>query len=88
MNYQKIDAPLAVVLHGASNDDEFDVFIHVAEDFRKKEKERKFLEDCGVCVELDGRRIFTAKLSRVSIDKISRQLWVRMICASSKLKYK
>ncbi|KKU06053.1 MAG: hypothetical protein UX07_C0008G0022 [Parcubacteria group bacterium GW2011_GWA2_45_30] len=86
MNYQKIDAPFAVVLHGASNDDEFDVFIHVAEDFRKKE--RKFLEDFGVCVELGGRRIFTAKLSRASINKISRQSWVRMICCSSKLKYK
>lgn len=80
MNYQKIDAALAVVLHGASDDDEFDVFIHVIKDFG--EKERKFLKARGVCVESDGWRIFTAKLSRVSISKISKQSWVRMISAT------
>jgi hypothetical protein len=86
VNYRKIDAPLAAVLHQTPTADEgpFEVFIHT-EGFPGP-AEAEVLEHNGVRGGTMGRRIFTATLSRDAIDGLSEQPWIRSLRLAAQLR--
>lgn len=87
MNYQKLDAELAMAVTDAEVLDEdepiFNVFIrtiHVPD-----MNAVTYLEKLGISCQPADRRIFTATLSAQAVDELSKQPWVRYLQLSQKL---
>lgn len=85
MNYQKLDAALAMALNDVQNREErnFVVFIHTEP--VPDANAAAFLEKLGVSVR-SGRDVFTATLSANAISQLSDQPWVQYIKLSQKLR--
>ena len=87
MNYQKLDAELALAVTDAEVLDGdgpvFNVFIRTlhAPDINAV----AYLEKLGISCQPADRRIFTATLSAQAVDELSKQPWVRYLQLSQKL---
>lgn len=87
MDYQKVDASLALALSDVQDQDAraFQVFIHVARP--PGPKELVLLEDLGVTGITSGRSVYTATLSANQVTQLSRLMpWVRALKLSQKLR--
>ncbi|MGB7290931.1 MAG: hypothetical protein WBD99_01995 [Thermodesulfobacteriota bacterium] len=86
MDYQKIDAALAVALNDIQNAEEgtLTLFIHTTHVLSSTETE--FLERLGIKVMTSGQQIFTATISARAVAELSDQPWVRYLKLSSKLR--
>ena len=87
MNYQKLDAGLAMAVTDAETLDEgeavFNVFIRTSHALGINEV--TYLEGLGVSCQPAARRIFTATLSAHAVDELSEQPWVSSVQLSQKL---
>lgn len=88
MNYQKIDAALAVALSelGDRQDSNLIVFVQTAS--AVDAAEAAFLESLGVSGATTGKQMLTATLSVEAIAQLSEQSWVRSIRLSQPLKFR
>ncbi|MBM4258546.1 MAG: hypothetical protein FJ147_21940 [Deltaproteobacteria bacterium] len=86
MDYQKVDASLALALSDVQDQDAraFQVFIHVARP--PGPKELALLEDLGVTGITSGRSVYTATLSANQVTQLSHMPWVRALKLSQKLR--
>lgn len=86
MDYQKVDASLALALSDVQDQDAraFQVFIHVARP--PGPKELVLLEDLGVTGITSGRSVYTATLSANQVTQLSHMPWVRALKLSQKLR--
>jgi hypothetical protein len=84
MNYQKLDAALAMALKDIQNPDDRSlvVFIHTEP---IPDAATDFLESLGVSGVSSGRSAFTATLSVNAISQLSDQPWVKYLKLSQKL---
>ncbi len=85
MNYQKLDASLAMALNNAQNPEEpsLQVFIHTEP--VSDSAETAVLENLGVNGVTSGKDVFTATLSPNAISQLSEQPWVQSVKLSQKL---
>ena len=87
MNYQKLDAGLAIAVADAGMLDEedplFNVFIRTAH--TPDINEVTYLEGLGVSCQPADRRVFTAMLSARAVDELSKQAWVSYLELSQQL---
>jgi hypothetical protein len=86
MNYQKLDASLAMALNDVQDQQEpsLVVFIHT-----KKSPDANaatFLENLGVSGVTSDKDVFTATLSPSAISQLSEQPWVQSLKLSQKLR--
>ena len=86
MDYDKIDASLAVALDEVNNPEErmLSVFIQTTQGVDPAATD--FLKEIGVAGAMEGRKIFTAKLSSRAVDELTRQPWVRYVKLSQKIR--
>ncbi|MBF2067295.1 MAG: hypothetical protein IGS39_23190 [Calothrix sp. C42_A2020_038] len=84
MNYQKLDAALAIAIDEVENLEEpkLVVFIHTNESLDTQAV--TFLESLGIGDANDGRNIFTATVSPSTVSELSQQPWVKSIKLSQK----
>lgn len=87
MNYQKLDAALAVALNDVDNPQEtsLNVFIQTEPDANSTDAPA-MLENLGVPNVTPGKDIFTATLSPNAISQLSEQPWVQYIKLSQKMR--
>lgn len=85
MNYQKLDAALAIALNDVSNPEEssLNVFIHTEP--VGNDDTAAVLENLGVKNSRIGTDIFTATLSPNAISQLSEQPWVQYLKLSQQL---
>ncbi|AFY33391.1 hypothetical protein [Calothrix sp. PCC 7507] len=85
MNYQKLDAALAIALNDVPNPEEssLDVFIHTEPVLDADAA--AVLENLGVSTATTGKDIFTAALSPNAISQLSEQPWVQYLKLSQQL---
>ncbi|MBD2770852.1 hypothetical protein [Iningainema tapete] len=86
MNYQKLDAALAMAMNDVENPEErnLTVFIHTKD--AKSVQEAEFLTNLGVSGVTNGKDVFTATLSPNAISQLSEQPWVEQLNLSQKLR--
>jgi hypothetical protein len=86
MDYDKIDASLAVALDEAKNPEErlLSVFIQTTQGVDPVATD--FLKEIGVKGATEGRKIFTAKLSPHAVEALTKQPWVRYVKLSQKMR--
>jgi hypothetical protein len=90
MNYQKLDAPLAIALNDVQDDRENSlepslvVFIHTTTP--PDSTAIDFLERLGISNVTSERNVFTATLSPNAISQLSEQPWVQYLKLSQKLR--
>jgi hypothetical protein len=86
MNYQKLDAALAMALNDVQNLEErsFVVFIHTEP--VPDAAAAAFLESLGVSGLTSGRDVFTTTLSANAVSQLSDQPWVQYLKLSQKLR--
>ncbi|YAF97229.1 MAG: hypothetical protein AB3A66_06085 [Nodularia sp. CChRGM 3473] len=85
MNYQKLDAPLAVALNDAQNSEEQSLNIFIHTEPIDDSNATTVLESLGVTDVTPGRDVFTATLSPNAISQLSEQSWVKHLRLSQKL---
>ena len=87
MNYQKLDAGLALALNDVDNPQEpsLNVFIQTQPDANSTDAPA-ILENLGVADVVPGKDIFTATLSPNAISQLSEQPWVQSIKLSQKMR--
>ncbi|MDJ0678210.1 MAG: hypothetical protein QNJ36_22970 [Calothrix sp. MO_167.B42] len=87
MNYQKIDASLAMALNRVQNPHErsFVIFIHTQPILESTVK--IFLMNLGISEITEGERVFTATLSADTISELSDQSWVEYLKLSQILRF-
>jgi len=85
MNYQKLDAALAIALNEVSNPQtsSLDVFIHTTS--AVDADAATVLENLGVSNATTGTDIFTARLSPNAISQLSEEPWVQYLKLSQQL---
>jgi hypothetical protein len=86
MNYQKLDAPLAMALSDVQNPEEpcFVVFIHT--EANPDPTDAAFLESLGISDATSQASVFTATLSPSKIAQLSEKSWVKYLKLSQKLR--
>lgn len=86
MDYDKIDASLAVALDEVDNREErmLSVFIQTTQGVDPAATD--FLKEIGVKGATEGKKIFTAKLSPRAVDELTKQPWVRYVKLSQKMR--
>ena len=79
MNYQKLDAALAMALNQVEDPQErsFVIFIHTQPVLESAEQ--LFLMDLGVSKITDSQTVFNATVSRHTISELSNQSWVKYL---------
>lgn len=87
MNYQKLDAALAMAMNDVENPEErnLTVFIHT-KDAANSAQETEFLTNLGVSGVTKGKDVITATLSPNAISQLSEQPWVEQLNLSQKLR--
>lgn len=85
MDYQKLDAALAMALNDIQNPDEGNLIVFIHTDPVPDAEATTFLERLGVRVTA-GKDVFTATLSANAISQLSEQSWVQYIKLSQKLR--
>lgn len=85
MNYQKLDAALAIALNDVQNPDapELQVFIHTESVLDPTAT--AILESFGISNVNTGKDVFTAILSLNAISELSDRSWVKYLKLSQKL---
>jgi len=87
MNYQKLDAALAMALNEVQDPEErnLTVFIHTKLD-ADTAAVTAFLENLGIIGVTGGKNIYTATLSQNAISLLSEQSWVHHLKLSQKFR--
>lgn len=85
MDYQKLDAALAIALNNVENSDERCLVVFIHTEPAPDATATAFLERLAVSVP-KGRDVFTATLSRNAIAQLSAQPWVQYLKLSQKLR--
>jgi hypothetical protein len=86
MNYQKLDAALAMALNDVPNPEtaSLDVFIHTQPPLDAEAI--AVLENFGVSDATSTKDVFTAKLSPMAITQLTEQSWVQYLKLSQQLR--
>ncbi|MEA5505656.1 hypothetical protein VB735_21595 [Halotia wernerae UHCC 0503] len=86
MNYQKLDAALAMALNNAQAPEAqgLEVFIHTESGLEPIAT--TVLESLGINDVSSGKDMFTAKLSPTAISQLSEQPWVKYLKLSQNLR--
>ncbi|MBW4644479.1 MAG: hypothetical protein KME23_16080 [Goleter apudmare HA4340-LM2] len=87
MNYQKLDAALAMALNDVSDLEAstLDIFIHTEPVLDAEAV--AVLENLGISVASSGKDVFTAKLPPNAIAHLSQQPWVKHLKLSQQLRF-
>lgn len=86
MNYQKLDAALAMALDKLQNPEEPSLVVFIHTEPVPDDETAAFLEGLGVSGVTTGRDVFSAKLSANAIAQLSEQSWVQYIRLSQQLR--
>jgi hypothetical protein len=86
MNYQKLDAGLAMALNDVQNSAERNLVIFIHTQPAPDAAAAAFLESLGVSGVTSGRNMFTATLSANAVSQLSDQPWVQYLKLSQKLR--
>jgi hypothetical protein len=86
MNYQKLDAGLAIALNDIENPNEPSLVVFVHTNSPLDADKITFLESSGITGVTEGKDIFTATLSVNAISELSQQTWVQYLKLSQKLR--
>jgi hypothetical protein len=86
MNYQKLDAALAMAVDEVENPQEATlvVFIHTEKSLNTQAV--TFLNSLGIKGVMDDTDIYTATVSASTVSELSQQPWVKSIKLSQKLR--
>jgi hemolysin activation/secretion protein len=85
VNYQKLDAALAMALNQVQNPEERNLVVFIQTE-PVTDSTAKFLENLGVSSVTTGRNMFTATLSANAVSQLSDQSWVKYLKLSQKLR--
>jgi hypothetical protein len=85
VNYQKLDAALAMALNQVQNAEERSLVVFIQTE-PVTDSTAKFLENLGVSGVTTGRNMFTATLSANAVSQLSDQSWVKYLKLSQKLR--
>lgn len=87
MNYQKLDAALAMALNQVQDplESSFVIFIHTQPILESAAK--NFLINLGISKITESERVFTATLSAHAISELSDQSWVEYLKLSLILRF-
>lgn len=86
MNYQKLDAALAMALNEIESVDECSLVVFIHTDPVPDHQAIAFLEKLGVSNAKSGGDVFTATLSANGVAQLSQQSWVQYLKLSQKLR--
>jgi hypothetical protein len=86
MNYQKLDAALAMALNDVESLAESSLVVFIHTEPIPDAAAVAFLESLGVSNARSGQDVFTATLSVNDISKLSEQSWVQYLKLSQKLR--
>lgn len=86
MNYQKLDAALAMALNEVQNLNECSLIVFIHTEPIPDAAAAAFLESFGVSGITRGQDVFTATLSINAISQLSEQPWVQYLRLSQKLR--
>ncbi len=83
MNYQKLDAALAMALNEVQDPEErnLTIFIHT-----KADADTALLQNLGVSDITENKDVLTATLSPNTISQLSEQSWIQHLKLSQKLR--
>ncbi len=87
MNYQKLDAALAMALNDVPNQQEACLVVFIHTEPTPDAKAQAALKSMGVSNISSNSDVFTATLSPNAISQLSEQPWVRYIKLSQKLRF-
>jgi hypothetical protein len=85
VNYQKLDAALAMALNQVQNAEERSLVVFIQTE-PVTDSTAKFLENLAVSGVTTGRNMFTATLSANAVSQLSDQPWVKYLKLSQKLR--
>jgi hypothetical protein len=86
MNYQKLDASLAMALNDVSNQQEASLVVFIHTKATPNAEAIAVLQRMGVSNISSDSDVFTATLSPNAISQLSEQPWVQYIKLSQKLR--
>ncbi|MGB5961896.1 MAG: hypothetical protein WBG73_14610 [Coleofasciculaceae cyanobacterium] len=86
MNYQKLDAALAMALNEVESVDECSLVVFIHTDPVPDRNAIALLEQLGVSNVKSGGDVFTATLSTNGVAQLSQQSWVQYLKLSHKLR--
>ncbi|MBW4505743.1 MAG: hypothetical protein KME64_04435 [Scytonematopsis contorta HA4267-MV1] len=86
MNYQKLDASLAMALNDVSNQQEANLVVFIHTKAIPNAEAIAVLQSMGVSNISSDSDVFTATLSPNAISQLSEQPWVQYIKLSQKLR--
>jgi len=86
MNYQKLDAALAMALNDLESLEECSLVVFIHTDPVPDDAAVAFLERLGVSNVRSGGDVFTATLSANGVSQLSEQPWVQYLKLSHKLR--
>lgn len=86
MNYQKLDAALAMALNEVESLDECSLIVFIHTDPVPDHNATALLERLGVSNVRSGGDVFTATLSFNGVAQLSHQPWVQYLKLSHKLR--
>jgi hypothetical protein len=87
MNYQKLDAALAMALNDVQNQEEASLVVYIHTEPLPDAKAQAVLKRMGVSNVTSGSDVFTATLSPRDISELSEQTWVQYLKLSQKLSF-
>ncbi|RCJ29112.1 hypothetical protein A6770_01610 [Nostoc minutum NIES-26] len=85
MNYQKLDAALAMALNDVQNPQEPSLVVFIHTEPVLAPAANAVLENFGISGITSGKDVFTATLSPNAISQLSEQAWVKYLKLSQKL---
>lgn len=85
MNYQKLDAALAMALNDVSDPQQPSLAVFIHTEPVLDSAATAVLENSGINGVTSGKDIFTATLSPNTISQLSEQSWVKYLKLSQKL---
>lgn len=86
MNYQKLDAALAMALNDILDPEAPNLVVFIHTELVLDSTATTTLENLGVSGVTSGKDIFTATLSPNNISQLSEQPWIKSIKLSQKLR--
>ncbi len=86
MNYQKLDAALAMAVNDVKNSQEPSLVVFVRTNQPLDDSALTFLQNLGVKGVTQAKEIFTANVSTSAISQLSQQPWVQYLQLSQKLR--
>ena len=86
MNYQKLDAALAMALNEVASLDECSLVVFIHTEPVPDHNAAALLEKLGVSNATSGRDVFTATISANDVAQLSEQSWVQYLKLSQQLR--